>query len=334
MNRLPFGIIAFCALSTLAGHSAFRRRTPIDDLDRQSRDSTTVGALLASIALALGPATASAHEFWVEPTQFSLEPGGRIGVRLCVADGFEGWSLAREARRIEEFVAKGPAGDHPIVGLDGSDPAGVVRLAAAGGYIVTYRSNRALTVVPAADFDRYASEKGLEKIVAGRGQRRANRGSVREAYSRHSKALVRVGRAGTDVFDRATGLRLELVAESSLSWANGDTPRSFRLLHDGKPLSGALVTAFRPGTADGDLSAHTGPDGRAGFRLPAPGMWRIAAVHLVDAPRGVRADWESLWASLTFELSSRPSMTAVESRTARNAACRNRIAATTAQPRT
>lgn len=303
-------------------------------LRRMNRLQAAVSALLAVLALALDSAPAVAHEFWVEPSRFSLEPGGRLGVRLCVADGFEGWSLAREARRIEEFAAKGPAGDQPVVGLDGSDPAGVVRLAAAGGYIITYRSNRALTVVPGAEFDRYVSEKGLERIVAGRGQRRANRGSVREAYSRHSKALVRVGGAGADVFDRVTGLRLELVAESSLSWAGADTPRSFRLLHDGKPLSGALVTAFRPGTTDGDLNVRTGPDGRAAFRLPAPGMWRIAAVHLVDAPRDVTADWESLWASLTFELSSRPSVTAVESRAARSAACRNRLAATAVQPRT
>ena len=92
----------------------------------------------------------------------------------------------------------------PVVGLDGSDPAGAVRLVAPGGYIVTYRSNRAFTVVPSAEFEQYVSEKGLEKAEARRGKRSAGRGGVREAYSRHSKALVNVGKPGTGTFDRAT----------------------------------------------------------------------------------------------------------------------------------
>jgi hypothetical protein len=32
-------------------------------------------------------------------------------------------------------------------------------------------------------------------------------------------------------------------------------------------------------------------------------MWMIKAVHMVPAPAGTGADWESVWASLTFESS-------------------------------
>jgi len=280
------------------------------------------------LALALAPMAAPAHEFWVEPSRFNLEPGGRIGVRLCVGDGFEGWSLARDPRRIERFVAAGAMGDVPVVGLDGSDPAGVVRLAAPGGYIVTYSSNRAFTVVPAAEFDRYVDEKGLEKSLAERGRQGAKRGSVREAYSRHSKALVNVGNPHAGAFDRATGLRLELVAESSLSRVDADASRSFRLLHEGKPLVGALVTATRPGTADADLKVRTDSAGRARFRLHAPGMWRIAAAHLLVAPDNIASDWESLWASLTFELASPGG-----AGRAAGTECSNKVAASTAQAR-
>ncbi len=293
-----------------------------------NRTRSIANALILALALVLAPATAPAHEFWVEPSRFSLEPGGRISVRLCVGDEFEGWSLARDPRRIEKFVAGGAMGDVPVVGLDGSDPAGVVRLAAPGRYVVTYRSNRAFTVVPAAEFDRYVYEKGLEKTVAGRGKRAAKRGSVREAYSRHSKALVNVGNPGAGAFDRPAGLRLELIAESSLSRADADASRSFRLLHEGKPLVGALVTATRPGTADADLKVRTDSGGRAQFRLHAPGMWRVAAVHLLDAPDNIAADWESLWASLTFELPSSGG-----AGRAAGTECSNKVVASTAQAR-
>ena len=36
--------------------------------------------------------------------------------------------------------------------------------------------------------------------------------------------------------------------------------------------------------------------------LADPGEWLIKAVHMVDCPEGSGAEWQSYWASLTFEL--------------------------------
>lgn len=290
-----------------------------------SRAWSRSAAILSGLIVLLGSTTAGGHEFWVEPSTFALERDGRIGVRLCVGDGFEGWSLARNTQRIEKFVAAGPAGEQPIVGLDGSDPAGIARFTTPGGYVIAYRSNRAFTELPGDEFDAYLAEKGLEQIVALRKQRGASGRKVLEAYSRHAKSLIRVGDADGSVVDRPMGLRLELVAGPELRRADADGLRSFRLLHDGKPLAGALVTATRPGTTDGDLKVRTGADGRASFRLRAPGMWRVAVVHMIKAPGDIAADWESLWASLTFELSSRSSIVAQGTGAARQTACRNKI---------
>ena len=289
--------------------------------------------LLSGLAMGLGARGAQGHEFWVEPSTFSLESGKLLGIRLCVGDGFEGWSLARNAERVELFAAAGPAGQQPVVGLDGADPAGVARFPAPGGYVIAYRSNRAFTEMPAAKFEEYLRDKGLENVLALRDKRGERLKSVREAYSRHSKALIRVGNRDDSVVDRRMGLRLELIAEADRSPGAVKNLRSFQLLHDGMPLTGALVKATRPGTADEDLLARTDVDGRASFRLSAPGMWRIAAVHMIKAPANVAADWESLWASLTFEVSS-PSAAAGETVGApRQAACSNKIAASTLQAR-
>ncbi|MGH8203784.1 MAG: DUF4198 domain-containing protein, partial [Steroidobacteraceae bacterium] len=279
---------------------------------------------------AIGPVSAAAHEFWAEPTRFVLATGGAIGVRLCLGDGFEGTSLPRNPARIERFVATGPTGELPVVGLDGADPAGVVRLSATGGYVVAYGSDRAFTEIPEAEFERYAREKGLKRIVAARGAVPARAGKVREAYSRHAKALVRVGAEDVGAFDRPMGLGLELVAESLPESAAGAVPSSFRLLYEGEPLAGALVTATKPGTAEPGLAARTGVDGRVGFHLRSPGMWRLAAVHLVVPPRKLDADWESLWASLTFELAPRGGE---RTPAARVAHCRNRLPPAAAQAR-
>lgn len=273
-------------------------------------------AILLGLAAGLACAGAGAHEFWVEPSAFTLQPGARIGIRLCVGDGFEGWSLARNAQRIEQFIAAGPVGEQPVVGLDGSEPAGIARLTAPGSYVIAYRSNRAFTEMPAVQFDEYLKDKGLENILAQRGRRGAAQEIVHEAYSRHSKALVHVEDGGGTI-DRRMGLRLELIA--------GPDMGSYQLLYEGRPLADALVAATRPGTTDGDLRVRTDAAGRASFRLRAPGMWRVAAVHMIKAPREVAAEWESLWASLTFEIPSRSSAAAPDSGARRDAACRNKI---------
>lgn len=288
-------------------------------------------AVLFGLAAALDGATARAHEFWVEPATFTLEAGGRLGVRLCVGDGFEGWSLARNAQRIEKFVATGPAGEQPVVGLDGSEPAGIARLTTPGGYVIAYRSNRAFTEMPTLKFDAYLKDKGLDRIVALRAKQGADRQQVvHEAYSRNSKALIRVGNTGA-IVDRRMGLRLELVAAPERSSADRSDIHTYQLLFDGKPLADALVVATRPGTADDDLKVRTDAEGRASFRLTAPGMWRIAVVHMIRAPADVAADWESLWASLTFEIPGGSAGFAPGAGGGSDGACRNKILPTATQ---
>lgn len=37
-------------------------------------------------------------------------------------------------------------------------------------------------------------------------------------------------------------------------------------------------------------------------KLTEPGAWLFTTIHMIPAPEGLDADWESFWASLTFEL--------------------------------
>jgi len=61
---------------------------------------------------------------------------------------------------------------------------------------------------------------------------------------------------------------------------------------------------------DGDpsarLSARSDSRGGFAFALPRPGVWLIESVHMVRTWWWFsRADWESFWASLTFEAPGR-----------------------------
>ena len=76
-----------------------------------------------------------------------------------------------------------------------------------------------------------------------------------------------------------------------------------RVLHEGEPLAG------RAGRGDAcetirlcGLRRAAMRDGAFSFVLPRAGVWLIKSVHLVHASLFSDADWDSLWASLTFEL--------------------------------
>jgi uncharacterized GH25 family protein len=50
------------------------------------------------------------------------------------------------------------------------------------------------------------------------------------------------------------------------------------------------------------LRLRSDAKGRVTFKLPKRGVWLIKSVQMIPAPPASNADWESLWASLTFEL--------------------------------
>jgi uncharacterized GH25 family protein len=81
--------------------------------------------------------------------------------------------------------------------------------------------------------------------------------------------------------------------------AGGELP--VRLLYQDKPLAGALVVAFSKERPEEKVTARSDAEGRVRLRLARPGIWLVKAVHMVEPSQEAGADWESLWASMTFE---------------------------------
>jgi uncharacterized GH25 family protein len=77
------------------------------------------------------------------------------------------------------------------------------------------------------------------------------------------------------------------------------------LTYKGTPLAGALVVAFNQRSPYHKLRVRSDQNGRATFTIEEPGPWMVKAVHMVPAAAGTNADWESYWASLTFEMPER-----------------------------
>ncbi len=252
--------------------------------------SVVVGLLLAPGAVA--------HDFWIEPGNFRPAVGAKVPLRLFVGMDFAGQATVYLPDTFERYSSIGPDGERNIPGTLGDDPAGQFTVSRPGPYIVAYRSTLfTVTFDTLTEFEQYLEKEGLERVKTLHAYGAPKGKVIRENYSRSAKSLVIVGKPGAAA-DRVLGLRLELIAEKN-PYTTSRVP--LRLLYEGKPLADALVVAFNKAEPLKKLKARTDKEGRVQLDFSRRGTWLVTSVHMFPAPPKTNADWESVWASLTFE---------------------------------
>ena len=255
-------------------------------------------ASIATFAL-----TAFGHDMWIEPATFFPAIGQIVSMKLRVGQDLLGDPLPRNPALINQFVVEDATGRKAVVGRDGADPAGFVRVAGPGMMVIGYHSKASPVELEAEKFNSYLKEEGLEAVIAQRARRNQSTAKARELFFRCAKTLVLSGPPAASQSDRTLGFPLELFVEKNpyTSRPNEDLP--VRLTYENRPLAGALVVAMNRLNPSKKISARTDKDGRVRLRLTGKnGMWLIKAVHMIPAAVGSNADWSSYWASLTFEL--------------------------------
>ena len=197
------------------------------------------------------------------------------------------------------------AGEAPVAGRPADEPAGSVLPAHAGLAWLAYRSLESPLSLEPDRFEEYLREEGLESVIAERARRGESGKPSRELFSRSAKALVQAGGVGSSGYDRPLGLALELVPEKNPYGLKPDEELPVRLLWQGRPLSGALVSALPYGNPEARVSLRSDRAGRVRLREIGPGVWLVKAVHMERVADDPAADWRSVWASLTFEVPAR-----------------------------
>jgi len=257
--------------------------------------------IAAVAALAISPILA--HDMWIEPTTFSPQAGEIVGLKLRVGQDFLGDPLPRDPALINEFIVEDSEGRKPVVGRDGRDPAGFLRVPAPGLLIVGYHSNPSPVELAPEKFNQYLRDEGLDTVAALRARRNETNAKAQELFSRCAKSLVLSGSVREAQSDKALGFPLELVAEKNPYALHSGEQLAVRLTFENRPLAGALVVAMNRLNPSEKITARTDKEGRVRLRLPEGGMWLIKSVHMLPAPAGSQAEWVSYWASLTFQRS-------------------------------
>ena len=258
---------------------------------------------LLYLPCAILSAHAFAHDFWIEPQTFRPQVGAKVPLQLHVGMDFKGDSALFNPEQFNRYVYAGPGGERPVAGQLGDDPAGSIVVDKPGLYAVIYDSKK--FDVKFDDFNKfqdYLKDEGLEKHMSFAKARAGNGGRITEVYSRCAKALIAAPQGDAAPASHNFGCALELIAESN---PYQDSDLKLRLLFKGAPVADVLVVAFTNTEPANKIRVRTDKDGRVAFKLPKGGVWLVKAVHMTAAARFIRGDWESYWASLTFEAPAR-----------------------------
>jgi uncharacterized GH25 family protein len=256
--------------------------------------------------------TAAAHDFWLEPATLRPVVGQRVEVQLVVGEHFAGDPVARQEQRIVRFVASDPRGHtQTIAGRDGRAPAGIWRASTPGLHVLGYQSHATSIELEAEKFERSLASEGLEFVVEERNARGESARPGREKYARCAKSLV-VARGDAELepaqwagWDRALDLPLEIVPEVDPSRLAPGAKLVVRVLFQGAPLANGLVGCMPQLDPTREVRLRTDAEGRVAFEPELGGLHMLRVVHMTRAARGAAHDWESQWASLTFEMPKR-----------------------------
>ena len=260
--------------------------------------------ILGLAVLSLTAALASAHDFWMEPSNYRPKKGERVSLDLKVGEHFAGESVERNDLRIVSFVARGPDGrDADVIGVDGRAPAGLWSARADGLQQIAYRSRTTALELEAAKFEAYLTAEGLEHVIAARKTRGESAKKGIEIYSRSVKTMVLAGGATPESskgFDARMGLTLEIVPEVNPYALKVGDELPVHVWFQDKPLARALVGCTALADTQDDVRLRTDENGRVVFRVAHPGPTLLRVCWMTEAPKDSQADWESTWSSLTF----------------------------------
>ncbi len=252
----------------------------------------------------LTPQRSFAHDFWIEPDNFTPAPDDFVSVRLREGMDFKGNTLPYIEEWFRDFSIVSDVGRAPVISITGDDPAAQLYVK-SGQALLGYMSEATFVELDAARFNQYLLNEGIEFVRDARRARGEDENPAPEYFVRCAKVLLQSTEPGEAVYDEELGYTLELIPLSNpYEQAVGDT-LEFRLLYRGQAIEGLQVQALTRERPELLQKIRTDAQGRAVIQLTRPGTWMVKAVQiepLMDDSRDPPAHWQSYWASYLFTL--------------------------------
>jgi hypothetical protein len=264
---------------------------------------------LSACALVLCGAPVLAHDLYLMPERFRLEPSGSAMLYIHNGDEFPQSGGAPVLERLRDVQRIDAKGRFPLDAVQNEAQRGRTTFGVVpGAFVLTARTVPNFLSLPADKFEDYLRHEHLDQIIAWRKANGEAAAPSRELYSKYAKTIVHGGGNGaSDFVTRPVGLTVEIVPEIDPARLAAGDSLPVRVLYESKPLPQLAVESMC--AVDGKLVVEkwvtTDTAGRARLPVQAGAVCKLHAIHMVRRTERKDADWESHWASLTFEVPSK-----------------------------
>lgn len=244
------------------------------------------------------------HDLWVEAEPYNQALPRPTRVRIGSGEIFVQSELAPKPERFSVACVAGRFGREEIApSYDTSGGFTVFTLAPGepGPLWVGIATKPRLIELAAPEFNQYLEHDGLGRILADRRNRGIEGVAAVEQYRKCARALLRVGRLQHSDFTISNQMELEIIpVPRSDDFSVGEIIEVSVRLH-GEAAPGFVVQAARAG-ASRVQTVEVNDLGVAHVEIDSPGRWYLRGIHMAEV-QGKPHQYESLWASTTFEVS-------------------------------
>ena len=272
--------------------------------------------VLAALALLLAATALDAHDLFLRLDSFFVRPESTARIRVLNGT-FSSSENAVARNRLSDISVVGPPGriklDTTLWQATGDTSRLSVPIGATGTYVVGASTLPREITLEAKEFNAYLEEDGIPDVLAARRRAGELETKATERYSKHVKAILQAGTRRSGDFNRVLGYPAELVPLNNPYLSRAGGWLRVAALVDGKPVANQLVVAGGRPPRGGRLAerrVRTDTDGIARIRITDGGQWYVKFINMVRVaggstprPAGTPAfDYESKWATLTFEI--------------------------------
>jgi hypothetical protein len=269
--------------------------------------SLLLTALLTTLMCAGLIARVSAHDLFLKFDSYFLPPHSKATVRLLngLFDSSEN-AVARDRLLDVSIVTPDGKRLNPPA-TDWRDEEHTAALSfqtgGAGTYVAGVSTKPRELELAAPSFNDYLRHDGLPDTLAERRRSKQLNQAARERYSKHVKAIFQAGDKRSDNFKTALGYPVEIIPQQNPYDLKVGGTLEVLCVKDGQPIANQFVMAGRE--ANKRVAALPGvrsdAQGIARIKLAGQGKWFVKFIHMtrLNEPK---LDYESKWASLTFEI--------------------------------
>ena len=261
--------------------------------------------MIRSIVLLLAPFALYGHDLYLLPSTFFAHAGGVIQVSMHNGDAFPESEGAPVFERVRDAQLGGRGGKADIqkMRVEGKEGRGEVMVPGQGSLVLSLRTIPNFLSMKPDEFLAYLKEEGLDHVIAYRRDHGEVDKPSREMYAKFAKSLITAG-APDDFAAQPAGLTIEIVPEVNPASVHAGGMLPVKVLFEGKPAAGLqLESAWAGGGANKvEVIGRTDAEGRVKVPVAKNGIYRLHSLKMQRRADTKDADWDSFWASLTFEI--------------------------------